>query len=218
MKVFQSVLWVCILGYCSLGCGPFLQGSKKSKNASRPFHIARVDPGLASVSSQSTQPIKMWYGGIANLTTDTLTINKLVYVLNTDMTPDEVRERRPRGTLRYGGSTRTVNLQVSETGNHELVFLNLNARHSGVEGLPYIPKTVDDLENLGPESKVITVDVFFSGKPHKEEGTQVQLVLVQVDTLPQPMGRRLTPEESKPIEWNLPGSPGFSVRWKYPDK
>ena len=219
MRIFL-VSAALVLAAFAPGCGPYLTGQKSKKKSNRPFHIARVDPGLAAVSSQSTQPLKMWYGGIANLTTDSLVIDSLVFVLSTDMTPDELRERQPRGTLSYGGATRTVDLQVSETGNHELVFLDLNARHAGVEGTPFVPQTTDDLDKLGPESKVITVDMFLSGSPAKDEGSHVQLVLVRVDTLPQTLGGTLslTAEESKPIQWHLPGSPGFAVRWKYPDK
>ncbi len=221
MSIFRKGIAWCILLLCftAVGCGPvkdLLGKGKKSKGSGDPFRVA-VLATTGEVSSQSTQPLKLWYGGIANVTTDRLVVDKLIFRLETNMTSDELRARNARGQMRYGDRFRTAEVQVNEDGTHELQFLALNARHAGLEGELVPPQTVEDLKNLGPETRILTADLFLSGQPHEEEGTQVQLTLVQVDTMPQTQGGklRLAPEENQPIKWEK-STRGYAVLWKEP--
>lgn len=213
VKFFHRLVFLITVCGGLAACGPFLSArSKGGGQSGKPYHVLRVAT-TAEVSSQSTQPLFLWEGGIANTTTNTLVIDKLVFRFDTDMTNDDLRERSPRATLTFGSLTRTVDLTQTETGVDEFAFLDLNARLEGLnEPIPQVT-SIDDVDKVGPYARVLTIRVFFTGFPPDDKGNQVQVTLVRVVTNPQIVpGVPLDPNRNQPAEW-AQNSPGFAVRW-----
>jgi hypothetical protein len=212
---------ICIIllgfltGICAHGCGAFIPKAKKSSARQQTFVIARAtNASTAGVTTQSTSPLNMFEGGIGNVTTMALTFNKLVWQLQTNLSPSELRERNPRVTMRFGNATRNVELQVSETGIHEAQFLNINVSLLGNvnQERPQI-EDIEDIIDLPNYAKVLVVSLSLSGKPHQDDGTNFVLTLVKAETAVQQIrGVRLTEDQKKPNEWPLNHS-GFNVTW-----
>ncbi len=206
---------VVFSGICASGCGPLMKSLSKKPGPSKPFIVARATNGnTAGVTTQSTSPLRLFEGGIGTVTTMSLTFNKLIYTLQSEMSPNELRERNPRVTMRFGNTTRTVDVQISETGIHEVQFLNLNVRLLGNinQEQPQI-NTIEDIESLPDYAQVLALGLFINGVPHEDDGTNFLLTLVKAETEVQQIpGQFLTEEEKEPNEWPL-NSPGYNVTW-----
>jgi len=216
---FIIVFLGLLLGICANGCGAFISPKKKRSTRQETFVIARAtNATTAGVTTQSTSPLNMFEGGIGNVTTNSLTFNKLIWQLSTDLSVNDLRERNPRVTMRFGNVTRSAEVLISETGQHEVQFLNLNVRLLGNinQERPQI-NDVEDIRKLPNYAKVLIATLSLSGKPHRNEGTNFTLTLVKAETAVQQIrGVRLTEEEKKPNEWQL-NQPGYTVTWVQED-
>lgn len=216
MKRLSHSLILAILTVFCIACGPFMPSSKSKRSAGSheaTFHLIRAtNSTTAGVTTQSTIPLRMYEGAIANVTTMNLTFNKLLFELQTSLTPDELRSFNPRLEVQFGNMTRVTEVQVSDLQSHEAQLLNLSARLTPYDGdirNEPRPESLEDLQRFGGAIRILTVKLRLTSKP--EADTTFKVFFTSAETAPQiPRGVRYDEEQHKPILWTL-NRPGFDV-------
>lgn len=214
MNIQPRAGWVLLTITLMTACGPFDKSSKSKGSASNGiFQVIRAsNASTAGVATQSTLPLRMFEGGIANLTTDSLTFNRLTFHVGTNLNAKEFSEFSPRLELQFGALARTEELAISHHQAHEANFTNLNATLTAYPGdikTVEQPKTLEDLNKFGGAVRVLIVRLRLNKLP--EPGTTFTINWVSAETKYQlPRGILFDKENHKDSTWLL-NRPGFNV-------